>query len=111
MKMEYVHQELGKDVNAMAGYYTPMNELRLEHDGKEVLCITGLGVIESSCCGTGGCAYAIVPGYIVNWKFKDNEAGLPVSEVESVADKEARREISAILQERECVGNQNVEFW
>lgn len=111
MKMEYVHQELGKDVNAMAGYYTPMNELRLEHDGKEVLCITGLGVIESSCCGTGGCAYAIVPGYIVNWKFKENEAGLPVSEVESVADKEARREISAILQERECVGNQNVEFW
>ncbi|MCK4963733.1 MAG: hypothetical protein KAS54_01525 [Dehalococcoidia bacterium] len=111
MKMEYVHQELGKDVNALAGYYTPMNELRLEHDGKEVLCITGLGVIESSCCGTGGCAYAIVPGYIVNWKFKENEAGLPVSEVESVADKEARREISAILQERECVGNQNVEFW
>ncbi len=109
--MEYVHQELGKDVNALAGYYTPMNELRLEHDGKEVLCITGLGVIESSCCGTGGCAYAIVPGYIVNWKFKENEAGLPVSEVESVADKEARREISAILQERECVGNQNVEFW
>jgi hypothetical protein len=88
-----------------------MNELRLEHDGKEVLCITGLGVIESSCCGTGGCAYAIVPGYIVNWKFKENEAGLPISEVESVADKEARREISAILQERECVGNQNVEFW
>jgi hypothetical protein len=111
MKMEYVHQELGKDVNALAGYYTPMNELRLEHDGKEVLCITGLGVIESSCCGTGGCAYAIVPGYIVNWKFKENEAGLPVSEVESVADKETRREISAILQERECVGNQNVEFW
>ena len=111
MTMEYVHQELGKDVNALAGYYTPMNELRLEHDGKEVLCITGLGVIESSCCGTGGCAYAIVPGYIVNWKFKENEAGLPVSEVESVADKEARREISAILQERECVGNQNVEFW
>jgi hypothetical protein len=111
MKMEYVHQELGKDVNALAGYYTPMNELRLEHDGKEVLCITGLGVIESSCCGTGGCAYAIVPGYIVNWKFKENEAGLPVSEVESVADKEARRKISAILQERECVGNQNVEFW
>ena len=111
MTMEYVHQELGKDVNALAGYYTPMNELRLEHDGKEVLCITGLGVIESSCCGTGGCAYAIVPGYIVNWKFKENEAGLPVSEVESVADKEARREISAILQERECVQNQNVEFW
>lgn len=109
MKMEYIHQELGKDVNALAGYYTPMNELRLEQGGREVLCVTGLGVIESSCCGTGGCAYAIVPGYIVKWKFKENEAGLPVSEVEPVVDKKTRQEISAILQEGQCV--QNVEFW
>ena len=111
MKMEYIHQELGKDVNALAGYYTPMNELRLEHDGKEVLCVTGLGVIESSCCGTGGCAYAIVPGYIVNWKYRVNDTGMPVSEVEPVADKGARREITAILQEGQYVHNQNVEFW
>jgi len=109
MKVEYVHQELGEDVNALAGYYTPLDEHRLQHDGKkEVLC-TGLGVIESSCCGTGGCAYAIVPGYVVSWKFKKNEAGLPVSEVEPVADKEARREISAILKEGQSV--QNIEFW
>jgi len=109
MKLEYVHQELGKDVTALAGYYTPLNEHRLEHNGKEVLCVTGLGVIESSCCGTGGCVYAIVPGYIVSWKFKENDAGLPISEVEPVADKAVRQEIAAILRERECVGN--VEFW
>jgi len=74
-----------------------------------VLCVTGLGVIESSCCGTGGCVYAIVPGYIVNWKFKENEAGLPVSQVEPIADKAVRQGIAAILRERECVGN--IEFW
>ncbi|MCJ7808132.1 MAG: hypothetical protein MUP73_05470, partial [Dehalococcoidia bacterium] len=97
MKLEYVHTELDKEVNALAGYYTPLEEHRLEHNGKEVLCVTGISVIESSCCGTGGCAYAIVPGYIMNWKFKENEAGLPISEVETIADKVARKEITAIL--------------
>jgi len=109
MKVEYVHTELDKEVTALAGYYTPLEEHRLEHNGKEVLCVTGISVIESSCCGTGGCAYAIVPGYIMNWKFKENEAGLPVSEVETVADKVARKEITSILNERECVGN--IDFW
>jgi hypothetical protein len=105
MKVEYVHTELDKEVNALAGYYTPLEEHRLEHNGKEVLCVTGVSVIESSCCGTGGCAYAIVPGYII----KENQAGLPVSEVETVADKVARKEITAILNKRECVGN--IDFW
>lgn len=109
MKVEYVHQELGEEVTALAGYYTPLDEHRLQHNGKEVLCVTGLSVIESSCCGTGGCAYAIVPGYVVSWKFRENEVGLPVTEVEPVADKAARQEITAILKERKFVGN--IEFW
>jgi hypothetical protein len=109
MVLEYTHTELGEEVTALAGYYTPLEEHRLEYNGEEVLCVTGISVIESSCCGTGGCAYAIVPGYIMNWKFKENEAGLPVSEVEPVADRAARQQITAILKERECVGN--IDFW
>lgn len=109
MKLAYVHQELGKEVTALAGYYTPLNELRLKHNGKDVLCVTGVSVIEASCCGTGGCAYAIVPGYIASWKSKKNEAGLPISEVEPVTDKAARREIAAVLMEKEHVGS--IEFW
>jgi hypothetical protein len=45
----------------------------------------------------------------MNWKFKENEAGLPVSDVETIADKVARKEITAILNEKECVGN--IDFW
>jgi hypothetical protein len=107
--LEYVHQELDKEVTALAGYYKPLEELRLKYNGREVLCIAGISVIECSCCGSGGCAYAIVPGYIVSWKLKKNDAGLPISKVETISDKKARQEIAAVLKEDKSIGN--VEFW
>ena len=109
MALEYVHQELGKEVTFLAGYYIPYEELKLEHDGREVLCVTGVSAIESSCCGASGCAYAIVPGYILKWKFKQNQAGLPISEVEPVKDNADRQQIAAVLKERHHVGS--IDFW
>ena len=108
-KMEYVHQELEKEVTALSGYYTPLEEFQVEYGGREVLCVTGVSVVESSCCGSGGCSYAIVPGYVLSWKSRKNEAGLPVTEVEPVNDRAARQEIAAILKEKKALGN--VEFW
>jgi hypothetical protein len=107
--LEYVHQELDKEVTALAGYYTPLEEIRIEYKGREVLCVTGVSVVESSCCGSGGCSYAIVPGYVLGWKSRKNVAGLPVTEVEPITDKAARQEIAVILKEKKALGN--VEFW
>ena len=107
--LEYVHQELEKEVTALAGYYTPLEEFTIEYEGRKVLCVTGVSVVESSCCGSGGCSYAIVPGYVLNWKSRKNDAGLPVTEVEPVTDKTVRQGIAAILKEKKALGN--VEFW
>ena len=107
--LEYVHQELEKEVTALAGYYTPLEEFKVEYEGREVLCVTGVSVVESSCCGSGGCSYAIVPGYVLSWKSGKNDAGLPVTVVEPITDKTARQEIAAILKEKKALGN--VEFW
>ena len=42
MKTKYMHLELGKDVEiGIAGYYTPEKEIRLEHNGREVLYVIG----------------------------------------------------------------------
>ncbi|MEA1959058.1 MAG: hypothetical protein U9N44_05255 [Chloroflexota bacterium] len=109
MAREYVHQELGKEINSISGYYVPLGEKRMEYNGKEVLCVTGAYMIDNSCCGRGGCTYAIVPGYVVNWETKKSESGLPVSEVEPINDKEVRREIAAVLKDKECAGS--IEFW
>jgi len=86
-----------------------VEEGRLDYRGKEVLYLVGMAGIESSCCGTGGCAFIKVPGYIRAWKKGRNEAGLPVSEVERIEVHGQRKEIQGLLQERHP-GFTQVEF-
>lgn len=114
MSTKYTHLELGTDVIVgIAGYYTPQKEVRLRYNGREVLYVIGQAVVESTCaggaCGTGRWAYAIVPGYIINWQNTKNEAGLPVSEVEPVIDKEAQANIKRIIQTSEEASP--IGFW
>lgn len=107
--MIYTHLELNKDNNCIAGYYNIEKEVRLKYDTREVLYVVGQAVIESSCCGTGNWRYAQVPGYILNWQNKRSDAGLPVSEVESIPDKATRDDISRIIKEAEVVSQ--IQFW
>lgn len=109
MQQEYVHLPLGEDVHFLSGYYTPLREFTLNHNGREVLCVIGSAAVEAGCCGNRCGAYAIVPGYVVAWQNKRNEAGLPVSEVDSITDQVAKREITATIKENECIFN--IDFW
>ena len=119
MATEYTHLELGQDVDYLASYYTPEREVRLAYSGREVLCVIGKAVIESSClhsddsgsvdyCPTGSWWYAIVPGYIVNWQKSINNAGLPVTAVEPVSDKSEQNDIRHILETGE--GTSLIDF-
>jgi hypothetical protein len=107
--MEYVHLELGEDLQGLAGYYTPLKELRLETNGREVLCVIGMSVVESACCGGGTFGYATVPGYILSWKERTNDNGLAVSRVEPVTDEMVKREVSTKIREGENIFN--IDFW
>jgi len=109
MNVKYAHLELNKDISCVAGFYTPQKEVRLKHDNREVLYVIGRAVIESSCCGVGNWGYALVPGYIVNWQGETNEAGLPISEVELIADEATRDNIRKIIKEEESISQ--IEFW
>jgi hypothetical protein len=105
--IEYAHLPLGEDVIAFAGYYTPEKEALLRFRGRDVLYVTGHIVVEAT-CHEGGCAaanywYAIVPGYVLRWQYRRNESGLPVTEVEPIADRETQKEIERLLLEREAV--------
>jgi len=109
MAREYVHQNLGKEVQSISGYYVPLHEIRWKFGGKEVLYVTGTFMIDNSCCVRGGSTYAIVPGYVINWESKRNVDGMPVSEVEPIADQQVKREIATFLRDKECAGS--IEFW
>ena len=109
MNTEYIHDKLGQAVESIAGYYMPTQEVRLKYNGREVLCILGSTKVESSHYLTGGGPYALVPGYIVRWKFKQSADGRPVSQVEPIKDKEARQSIDASVNEIEPV--KIIDFW
>ena len=101
---KYTHQELGKDIIfGIAGYSTPQQEVRLEYNGREVLYEVGRVVLESSCCVNGSWTYIFVPGYVVNWQNTKNEEGLPVSEVEPIANDKEREDITKLIQFEEGI--------
>ena len=110
MSTKYTHLKLDEDyLTGIAGYYTPQKEVRLPHNGREVLYVIGRAVIESSCCGSGSWIYAIVPGYIVNWQNQRNGADLPVSEVEPILGDEAQEKIRRIIETSEDASP--IGFW
>ena len=43
--MVYVHQELGEDIRSISGAYTPIKELRLDINGRDVLSVIGMAVV------------------------------------------------------------------
>ena len=105
---EYTH-ELHREVRSISGGYTLEREERINVDGKTVLYVVGNALADSSCCGFWGCHYALVPGYVVNWKHTKNEEGIPISTVEVIADEEVRRQITKLLEEKEGVSQ--IRFW
>ena len=107
MIKEYTH-EIGGEVRSISGGYELEMEGKLEMDGEEVLYVVGNAVVDTSCCGVGGCRYALVPGYVRQFKTRQDEQDLWISEVEPIIDTATRQEIIQVLKEKEMV--QQVQF-
>ena len=108
MYRTYSHQ-LGEEVQSISGWYRLHTEGRISFQGKEFLYVVGDGVVDSSCCGVGGCRYAIVPGRIVRWMSETNEEGVVTSQVEPVSDRRTREELARLISTKEAVTQ--VQFW
>ena len=100
---EYIHHELNREVTAIGGHYVLTKEVRLPFEGREILYIVGYAVVDNSCCGVGGMAYALVPGFILDWKSKTSNEGLAASLVEPIGDQATQREIRQLIERREVV--------
>ena len=109
MALEYVHLPLGEDIHFLAGYYTPLKEYKLNHNGKEVLCVIGSSCVESGCCGGRSGTYAIVPGYISGWQCRTNDRGLLITDIEPILDEVTKREVAAAIKANEVVWT--IDFW
>jgi hypothetical protein len=88
--MDYPHPELGKQVDAIGGHYVLTHEHRFTIDGAAVLVFEGFGVVASSCCGVGGCRYALVPGDLLAHRHTLLPEGRWVSRVSPVRTESRR---------------------
>lgn len=80
-----------------------MKEAQLPFRGRKVLYLVGHAAFDTTCCGTGGCAYALVPGFIVSWKTGTDEDGLAVSAVQPVHQPDLQDQIRRLLERQERV--------
>ena len=94
---EYQHQEPGTEVRFIAGHYTIVEERRVTHQSRELLIVVGIAAVESTCCGAQGGRFVNVPGYVVAWKHRLTETGLPASEVETIEEAAEQAMIREML--------------
>lgn len=101
--IDFVHPELGRQITAIAGHYVFVNEIRLQYRGREILYFVGYAVLDSSCCGRGGCAYALAAGFIRQWKYKKDQNDAMISQVEPIRDEPIQTAVRRLIQQREMV--------
>ncbi|MDH3797884.1 MAG: hypothetical protein OEU55_04705 [Desulfobacterales bacterium] len=106
--IDFIHPVLNKAVRSISGHYILSQEKRLSYNGRKVLYFIGCAVVDASCCGPGGCTYALVPGYVKQWKYRLTPDNLPVTQVEPIRNKDVQKALQRLIKEKEPV--QQVNF-
>jgi len=102
MIKDYTH-DINREVRAISGGYELDKEETLDLGGRTVLYAVGNALLDSSCCGFWGCRFAVVAGFVVHWKYRKSEEGLPVSSVEPITEEEVQGKIKRLLEAGEGV--------
>ena len=100
---EFSHPALNKHIQAIGGKYVLTKEDILRYEEQEILYLTGVAVFDTTCCGSGGCSYAVVPGYVKKWKYKKDPENNPVSIVEPISNDRIREKIKEMILKKETV--------
>ncbi len=106
---KYTHPELGEEIEAISGHYSIEKEAQITYKGRQVCYSTGYSVIDTSCCGPGGCGFAFVVGYIMNWKNGKNNNGTYTSDIEPISNNEEKQELRKLL--TQLLHVLQVNFW
>jgi len=103
VEQDFPHDELDREIDAIAGHYVLTAEHRVPYGDRELLYLVGHAVVDTSCCGVGGCGYALVPGFLLGYKERTDDHGRPVSRVEPIRDQALQAEIQRFVLQREQV--------
>lgn len=95
------------EIRSIGGYYLLTKEVRISVNNRDVFYVTGCAAADTSCCGSGGFAFANVPGYILSWKEDKNPDGLFVSAVVNITDAKTQKDIIEIIKKNEGIAQIN----
>ncbi len=98
---DFIHPSLNEDVSSISGHYSFISEGTVQYKGRDVLYLSGFSVTDSACCGTGGCVFSFVPGYILRLRHSQDEKGTYISQVEPITDELAQRDIAELIRKIE----------
>ena len=105
---DFIHPKLDQEITAIGGHYILTKETCLPFQGRKLLYLVGYAVFDTTCCGAGGCSYALVPGFILDWKSRNNADGIEVSKMEPIRDESLQDQIRRLILSKEQV--QQVNF-
>ena len=100
-RKDFVHPVINREITSISGMYMYQQEVRVPFGRRELLYLTGYYIVDRSCCGTGGCVFAAVPGFIEKWHYRHTDDGSPVSSVESIDDPETRAQVISLIRRKE----------
>ena len=93
----YLPESFGSEIVAPSGYYQPIEEAVVDHDGRRLLYVLGSACIDASCCGIGSWQYARVEGYLVESDRPRGEDDRDRTEIDTIEDDSDRRAIIRLL--------------
>lgn len=93
----YIHQEVGTEVHSISGHYEILEEGKMTCGNRDFFYVMGGAAVDCSCCGSGGCQFVQVPGYIISWKTQTDANGLSISEMEPITDPDEQKDIIKML--------------
>jgi hypothetical protein len=94
---------LNEEVRGISGWYVFTKEGTFMLGPSRVLFLVGHGLVDSACCGFGGCLFALVPGSVIAFKYASDPDGRPVSLVLPITDPERQDRIKSLLIRQEGV--------
>ena len=101
--VQYTHAALDEHIVAIGGHFQITKEKRTAYRGKALLYLLGLAHMDNACCGAWGCCYAIVKGYIEDWKYKKDRNGYAITRLTPITDSDDQEKIRKTIMSDEMV--------
>jgi hypothetical protein len=98
LMFDHIHVACGKEIILMSVIFKVAVEGCLAYGNRNLLYIEGLTTVGSACCGVIECRVIHVPGFVVSWYYKmDNASGNPLSKVEPITDLSTLKDVKKLL--------------